>query len=138
MHAQQQMQEPNESGGTLMGGVEQFESVLANWRAHVDEFLVQLDLAHMELWDNVALTREASTSLGPVSRGALPPSGGLSQTSEKPPRDSSKTWPRRSAQPGTASRDKGAPTQSADRTMVLSVGTMVPTRKGSADDMLEA
>ena len=62
MHAHQQTEEPNEFGEALKVWSNS-NRCLRTGRAHVDEFLVQLDLAHMELRDNVALTREASTSL---------------------------------------------------------------------------
>ncbi len=39
-----------------------FESMLDHWRAHVDEFLVQVDLAHMEI-------RDMLTNFSGVRRG---------------------------------------------------------------------
>ncbi len=36
------------------------ESMLDFWRSHVDEFLVQLDLAHMEIRDRVAAHEKAA------------------------------------------------------------------------------
>ncbi len=40
------------------------ESMLDSWRAHVDEFLVQLDLAHMEIRDRVAGHEDAAEAFG--------------------------------------------------------------------------
>jgi hypothetical protein len=40
--------------------VTRLETMLDSWRAHVDEFLVQLDLAHMEMRDRVAHHEEAA------------------------------------------------------------------------------
>ncbi len=39
------------------------ESMLDHWRAHVDEFLVQLDLAHMEIRDTVTNPQESVAAL---------------------------------------------------------------------------
>ncbi len=40
------------------------ESMLDFWRSHVDEFLVQLDLAHMELRDRAEAHEEAAEEFG--------------------------------------------------------------------------
>ncbi len=40
------------------------ESMLDFWRSHVDEFLVQLDLAHMEIRDRVAGHEKAAEAFG--------------------------------------------------------------------------
>ena len=40
------------------------ESMLDFWRSHVDEFLVQLDLAHMEIRDRAAAHEEAAEEFG--------------------------------------------------------------------------
>ncbi len=39
------------------------ESMLDHWRAHVDEFLVQLDLAHMEIGDSLTTSLESAGAL---------------------------------------------------------------------------
>lgn len=39
------------------------ESMLDHWRAHVDEFLVQVDLAHMEIRDLLTNSRESTEAL---------------------------------------------------------------------------
>ena len=39
------------------------ESVLDHWRAHVDEFLVQVDLAHMEIRDMLTNSLESTGAL---------------------------------------------------------------------------
>jgi hypothetical protein len=39
------------------------ESVLDHWRAHVDEFLVQVDLAHMEIRDILTNSLESTGAL---------------------------------------------------------------------------
>ena len=40
------------------------ESMLDSWRSYVDQFLVQLDLAHMEIRDKVAGHEEAAAAFG--------------------------------------------------------------------------
>jgi hypothetical protein len=44
--------------------VARLESMLDFWRTHVDEFLVQLDLAHLEIRDRIAGHEDAAEAFG--------------------------------------------------------------------------
>ena len=136
MNRHQQTQEPNESGETLKG-VEQFESMLRSWRAHVDEFLVQLDLAHMELRDNISLTREASTSLEVnLEKRIASFRRSLADLGQAAGWNPTGRCPGNQYSPGPPAEMRGRASD-VDRTMVLLVRTMVPTRRARQNATLQ-
>ena len=63
MSTEEQIHETNRPAEAL-DVVARLESMLDFWRSHVDEFLVELDLAHMEIRDRVAGHEDAAEVFG--------------------------------------------------------------------------